>query len=157
MKAIAKMVGEFSQENIATIEKNKGWNGTIDGVEISLTMEDFELSAQDIPGWAVASEGDITVALDTTISETLQQEGIARELINRVQNLRKDSGLDVTDKIILLVDTNSEIQTAIEQNKAYVANEVLAAEIAFKTLNGTATEVDLVDEKDAKIAIEKAN
>ena len=156
MKAIAALVGQFTQDDIAAVESNKGWNGEIEGVAIALDMADFEIVAQDIPGWLVASEGGITVALDITITEELKSEGIARELINRVQNLRKDSGLEVTDKIVLSIDTTSEIKTAIEANQSYVAAEVLAANIVFETLNADATAADLVEEGDAKIAIAKA-
>ena len=98
----------------------------------------------------------ITVALDSTITEELKQEGIARELINRVQNLRKDSGLEVTDKIVLKIDTTEEIQQAISANDVYVCNEVLAVNILFELLNGDALNIDLEQEADAKIAISLA-
>src|SRR5690606_31280972 len=126
MKAISAMVAQFTQDDIAAVEANKGWKGEIDGVAVELDMADFEILAQDIPGWLVSSEDGITVALDATITEELKQEGIARELINRVQNLRKDSGLEVTDKIILKIETTEEIKIAVEANKSYVCNEVLA-------------------------------
>ena len=153
MKAIAAMVGGFTADDIATIEKNVGWKGDIEGTVIELDLNDFEILAQDIPGWLVSTEGNITVALDITISEELKAEGIARELVNRVQNLRKDSGLEVTDKIRLTVDCASEIQSAIAQNEGYVCNEVLATEIAFGSLGNEALLVDLVEEGDAKIGL----
>ncbi len=153
MKAIAAMVSCFTADDIATIEKNAGWKGDIDGTTIELDLNDFEILAQDIPGWLVSTEGNITVALDITISEELKAEGIARELVNRVQNLRKDSGLEVTDKIRLTVDCASEIQSAIAQNEGYVCNEVLATEIAFGSLGNEALLVDLVEEGDAKIGL----
>jgi isoleucyl-tRNA synthetase len=153
MKAIAAMVGGFTADDIATIEKNGGWKGDIEGTTIELDLNDFEILAQDIPGWLVSTEGNITVALDITISEELKAEGIARELVNRVQNLRKDSGLEVTDKIRLTVDCASEIQSAIAQNEGYVCNEVLATEIAFGSLGNEALLVDLVEEGDAKIGL----
>lgn len=155
MKAIAAMVSQFSQEDITAVETNKGWKGSVEGLEISLDLIDFEIVAQDIPGWLVSSEDGITVALDSTITEELKQEGIARELINRVQNLRKDSGLEVTDKIVLKVDTTETIRQAIAANRVYVCNEVLAVDIAFESLNGDATSIDLEKESDAKIAIVK--
>ncbi len=156
MKAIAALVAQFNQDDIAAVESNKGWNGEIEGTTIALDMQDFEIVAQDIPGWLVASEGGITVALDITITDELKNEGIARELINRVQNLRKDSGLEVTDKIVLTIDTTEAIQAAISTNNAYVSSEVLAAEIRFSTLSNDATSADLVEEGDAKIALQKA-
>jgi isoleucyl-tRNA synthetase len=153
MKAIATMVSGFTSDDIAAVEKNGGWNGEIEGTEIALDLNDFEILAQDIPGWLVSTEGNITVALDITITEELKAEGIARELVNRVQNLRKDSGLEVTDKIRLTVECATEIQSAIAQNEGYVCNEVLATEITFGPLGDDALSVDLVEEGDAKIGL----
>ena len=156
MKAIASMVAQLTNDQIAEIEKNNGWKGDVEGEHIELELSDFEIAAQDIPGWLVATEGTLTVALDITISETLKAEGIARELINRVQNLRKDSGLEVTDRILLKVDTNELVQQAIRDNKEYVCNEVLANEISFETLGADALTTDLEMEGDAKIGLSKA-
>lgn len=156
MKAIASLVGQFSQDDIAAVEGNKGWTGTIEGVEVTLDLGDFEIVAQDIPGWLVSSEDGITVALDSTITEDLKQEGIARELINRVQNLRKDSGLEVTDKIVLKIDTSEAIKHALTVNKIYICNEVLAVDIQFEALNGEALSIDLEQEADARITLTKS-
>lgn len=155
MKAIAALVTQFTPEDITAVEANKGWNGNIEGTEVALDLGDFEIVAQDIPGWLVSSEDGITVALDSTLTEELKQEGIARELINRVQNLRKDSGLEVTDKIVLKIDASNEIQQAVSLNKLYVCNEVLAVDILFESLNGEALSIDLEQEADAKISIQK--
>ncbi|MEN9442482.1 MAG: hypothetical protein RLZ33_2559, partial [Bacteroidota bacterium] len=156
MKAIAAMVAQLSNDQIGEIEANNGWNGEIDGEQISLDLGDFEIAAQDIPGWLVATEGGLTVALDITISETLKAEGIARELINRVQNLRKDSGLEVTDRILLKVDTNEFVKQAIQDNQEYVCNEVLANGISFENLGAEALLTDLEAAGDAKIGLSKA-
>lgn len=156
MKAIAEIVGTMSSDDISTVEANNGWKGMIDGLDIELDMQDFEIVAQDIPGWLVASENGLTVALDITISETLKSEGIARELVNRVQNLRKDSGLEVTDRIVLKIDTNELVQKAISMNKEYVCTEVLANDVEFTSLNGDALLTDLAEENDTKIGLEKA-
>jgi isoleucyl-tRNA synthetase len=156
MKAIATLVAGFTQEDIASIESTNAWSGEIEGTEINLDGGDFEIIAQDIPGWLVSSENGITVALDITLTEELRQEGIARELINRVQNLRKDSGLEVTDKINLFVECSSELQNAIQKNGEYVCNEVLANNIQFETLGTDSLIIDLVEEGDAKIALKKA-
>jgi isoleucyl-tRNA synthetase len=153
MKAIAALVGKMTTEDISDIEKKQGWTGDIDGENVVLDINDFEILAQDIPGWLVSTEGGLTVALDSTITEELKAEGIARELVNRVQNLRKDSGLEVTDKIRLTVECANEIQTAIAQNEEYVCNEVLATEISFGSFDGEALIVDLVEEGDAKIGL----
>lgn len=156
MKAIAAMVAELSQEGIAAIETNAGWSGMIMDDHIELTAEDFEIRAEDIPGWLVASESGITVALDNTITDELRNEGIARELINRVQNLRKDSGLEVTDRIILTLESSEEIREAILRNQDYVCNEVLATEISFGSVAANPQVIDLVEEGDAKIGLVKA-
>jgi isoleucyl-tRNA synthetase len=155
MKSIAALVGKMTADDIANVEKNQGWSGDINGENIVLDLNDFEILAQDIPGWLVSTEGGLTVALDITISEELKSEGIARELVNRVQNLRKDSGLEVTDKIRLTIECASEIQVAIAQNEEYVCNEVLATEISFGSFDGEALVVDLVEEGDAKIGLVK--
>ena len=156
MKAIAGMVAQLSSDDIAAIEINKGWTGEINGESISLDATDFTIVAQDIPGWLVSSEGNLTVALDVTLSADLKAEGIARELVNRVQNLRKDSGLEVTDRILLKVETNEEIRKAIETNSSYICNEVLANDVLFTTLDNAALVTDLVESEDTKITLEKA-
>ncbi|MBK7130973.1 MAG: isoleucine--tRNA ligase [Crocinitomicaceae bacterium] len=135
MKAITELAKNWTNADIQKIESQNGWNGTIDGAEIILEMEDFEITTDDIPGWLVASEGRMTVALDVTLTDELKREGIAREIINRVQNLRKDSGLEVNDRIHLTIDTNDLVRQAIESNKEYICNEVLAKEIAFGKLD----------------------
>lgn len=155
MKSIAALVGKMQADDIAKIESNSGWKGDIDGTKIELDLADFEILAQDIPGWLVSSEGNLTVALDVTISESLRAEGIARELVNRVQNLRKDSGLEVTDRILLKVETNELIREAIQANKEYVCNEILANEIVFETLDSSALITDIEADGDAKLALVK--
>jgi len=143
MKAIANLVATWSQEDIAKIEQTQAWSGEIDGTAIDLVLEDFEIQAEDIPGWLVASEGGITVALDITINEALRQEGLAREFVNRIQNLRKDSGFEVTDKIRIRYQANAEIQAAIEANLEYIKNEVLANEIVMGSVeNGVSLEIE---------------
>jgi isoleucyl-tRNA synthetase len=155
MKAIAAMTAALGQAEIASIEQTGEWRKTVDGADVELTAEDFEIRAEDIPGWTVASEGGITVALDTTITDELRNEGIARELVNRVQNLRKDAGLEVTDRIRLVLETSSEIQRAVAENKSFVCDEVLANDISFGSL-GDAQQIDLMEEGDTKISLEKA-
>ena len=155
MKAISVIVSQMTTDDIAKIESNEGWKGAIDGESITLELEDFEIVAQDIPGWLVSVEGGLTVALDITISEELRAEGIARELVNRVQNLRKDSGLEITDRILLKVDTNDLIQRAIKANQEYVCNEVLANEIIFEALGQEALMTDLENEGDARLSLVK--
>jgi isoleucyl-tRNA synthetase len=155
MKAIAVVVGGFTQDDIAQVEKNNGWKGEVEGVSVTLDASDFDIAAQDIPGWLVASESGLTVALDITISETLKSEGIAREIVNRVQNLRKDNGLDVTDRIILSIETSENIQAATTSNKAYICAEVLAEDIVFTTLSTDAFVTEIEEEGDTKMALKK--
>lgn len=151
MKSIANLVSQMKSDDIAQIEATGSWNGVVDGESILLELGDFEISAQDIPGWLVASEGNLTVALDITITDNLRSEGIARELVNRVQNLRKDSGLEVTDRIILKIETGEEIQKAIASNMDYVCTEVLANAIYFESLEEVSLITDLESESDTKI------
>jgi len=154
MKAIAAMINAMDQSAIAAYEASGGWTGEIDGETIVLDIHDAEITAQDIPGWLVATEGGITVALDITITHVLKAEGIARELVNRVQNLRKDSGLEVTDRIVLSVNTQEHLQAAILANKNYICNEVLADDIVFENRSG-AFVTDLEIEGDTQIDLVK--
>jgi len=156
MKVIAGIVAGFSQDDIATIEQNNGWSGSIEGAEINLDLADFEINAQDIPGWLVASESGLTVALDITISESLKSEGVAREIVNRVQNLRKDSGLDVTDRIVLSIETSAFVQAATAANKDYICAEVLADDIVFTSVSAEALLTDIEIERDTKIELVKS-
>ena len=129
MKQIAAFVNQMQQEDIAAIEKDGKVNADIDGQSVELSLEDVEIMSEDIPGWLVASEGRLTVALDIHINEELKQEGIAREFVNRIQNIRKDSGFDVTDKIVLKIQKNDAINDAVINFKDYIAAQTLAEEI----------------------------
>ncbi len=129
MKAIAAIVNSMTSDDIAEFEKEEKYVITVDQEEITLLLEDVEILSEDIPGWLVANEGRLTVALDISISEELRQEGIARELINRIQNLRKESGLDVTDKISLSIQKHDDINDAVAKFKDYIGTQVLAAEV----------------------------
>lgn len=155
MKAISVLTADFSQQEIAQIEVNKGWKGDVLGTMIELEADDFEIRAEEIPGWSVATENGITVALDTAISESLRNEGIAREVINRLQNLRKDAGFEVTDRIQITLDCSAEIRFAIEKNNQYICDEVLANGIEFKSLDDSTTRIDILEEGDTKIVLER--
>ena len=121
----------------------------LDGKMINLELSDVEISSKDIEGWLVANEGSITVALDVTISEELRKEGIARELINRIQNARKDSGLDVTDRIKLTVLKSEDLEESINKNKEYIMSETLTDELVFvdQLIDGTAIDFDTIESK----------
>ncbi len=155
MKSIAQLIAGWTTEDIAALESKGHWNGKVNGDDIVLDLSDFVINTKDIPGWLVANEEGLTVALDISISEALKSEGIARELVNRVQNLRKEKGLEVTDRISLLLDTNEVIQDAIERNKRYVADEVLASDISFEKLTGEIHLETIEAENDLKISLEK--
>ncbi|MFT7345412.1 MAG: isoleucyl-tRNA synthetase, partial [Lentimonas sp.] len=155
MKAIAGLVAKFGQEDITAIEKNNGWSGDLDGTSIELNREDFEISAQEIPGWLVATEGSYTVAMDVTISDELKQEGLARELVNRVQNFRKESGFEITDRINVTIDCQDSLKAAIEKNSDFICNEVLANQIEFGPLDNNALIADIETEGDTKLMLQK--
>jgi isoleucyl-tRNA synthetase len=154
MKAISALVQQFNQNDIAQIEQNQSWRGQIEGEEITLDITDFEIQAQDIPGWLVANENGLTVALDVTISAELKAEGLAREVVNRIQNLRKESAFDVTDRITVKIDTTAAIQAAITAHKAYICTEVLANDIIFEPLTSPKTE-EIEAEADTAIQLSK--
>ena len=154
MRFIASEVGKFTQEDINKIEKTGNISFEINGKNIILGAEDVEISSKDIEGWLVANEGGLTVALDVTLTGDLRKEGVARELINRVQNTRKDSGLEVTDKIKLTVLKFNNLQQAITDNKEYIMSETLTSEMVFvdELNDGTDIEFDAIK---SKILIEK--
>lgn len=131
MKQIAGTINKMSQEDIARFEKEEKYALSINEQEVELLIDDVEIISEDIPGWLVANEGALTVALDITITDNLRQEGIAREFINRIQNFRKDYGLDVTDKIKLKIQKHDLINSAIENNKEYIASQTLATNLSL--------------------------
>ncbi|PCI97123.1 MAG: isoleucine--tRNA ligase [Flavobacteriales bacterium] len=159
MKQIAAAVNQFGADEIAELESKDSKNLTIEGQEVLLELADVEISTQDIPGWLVQSEGGITVALDIILSDELREEGMAREFVNRIQNLRKDSGLEVTDKIHLKILKHEQINEAINKNKNYICSETLAGKLdlvdEMKQNNGIT--VELEDKVRTKISIEKLN
>jgi isoleucyl-tRNA synthetase len=157
MKQIAGIFAGFSQEDIRSFEKNKGTQLQINGQEVVLELTDAEILTEDIPGWMVSTQDLLTVALDITITPQLADEGLARELINRVQNLRKDQGLEVTDKIILTIENNSSVRSAVEQFKDYICSETLAL-LKWTDANTEVqlTEVELIDNMNVKLNIHKA-
>lgn len=129
MKAIAVAISAFDQEDIMKLEKENSFCINSDGNKIEISTDDVLISSQDIPGLLVANNKGMTVALDVSINEKLKEEGIARELINRIQNMRKDAGLEVTDRIILSIARNDKIDSAIASNKTYICGETLADDI----------------------------
>ena len=154
MGLIAKEIQSFSQEQINELDKAGELTITSSGKSITLTVEDVEISSQDIPGWLVANSNGITVALDITISEELRKEGIARELVNRIQNIRKDSGFEVTDKIKVQILKNDSIEQAVLANESYIKSETLTNELIFVSEINNGTEIEF-DELKTTILISK--
>lgn len=132
MKQIAAAIQAFSQEQINRLEQDKHMQLNIEGEAVELMMEDVEIFTEDIPGWVVANEGLLTVALDITITDALKEEGIARELINRIQNIRKDENFEVTDKIMIQVEEHESVMGAIQNYLPYICAETLAE--SFETV-----------------------
>ena len=154
MKQIQAYFTNMSQDEIHAFEKNNGTHLNVDGVDVVLTLEDALISTQDIPGWAVTSQDDLTVALDMTITDELMQEGLAREIVNRVQNLRKTGGFEVTDRIELLIEKNDKINTAVAKYGDYICNETLATITEVDALDGVEAE-ELVEGVNMKLKIQK--
>ena len=157
MKSISAAINGMSQEDIALFEKEQSFTLNVDGKEIALTLDDVEILSEDIPGWLVASEGRLTVALDINITDELKEEGIAREFINRIQNLRKESGLDVTDKIILKIKKHDAINSAINKFNDYIATQTLAEKILLveKCNENTAKSVEVDEGVETFMSLEK--
>ncbi|MFK7811619.1 MAG: isoleucine--tRNA ligase [Maribacter sp.] len=154
MKLIAAEVAKLGQEDIQKIEQEGEISIQINNNSIKLQLLDVEISSQDIEGWLVASSGSITVALDVTINENLRKEGIARELINRIQNMRKDSGFEVTDKIDIKLLKDGFVEVAVADNLNYIKTETLTAELNFEEKLDVGTEIAF-DEVNTKLFIEK--
>ena len=144
MGLISKEIQGFSPEQINELDSKGSLMIEIAGKSINLSLEDVEISSQDIPGWLVANANGITVALDITITDELRKEGIARELVNRIQNIRKDSGLEVTDKIKVELQKNGILEEAILSNEDYIKSETLTERLVFvdQVINGTEIEFD---------------
>ena len=156
MKQIAALVATFDQQRIAEIETSEKLMLEVAGEQLEVTREDFEITSEDMPGWLVASEGKLTVALDITVTDELRREGVARELINRIQNLRKDSGLEVTDKIAVEVEALDELSDSLAVFGDYVAQQVLAVEIkAVAEPAGEFAATTDLDEKPLRIALSR--
>mgnify|MGYP001201448794 FL=1 len=154
MRFIAAEIQKFTKEDINKIEKDKSISIKVNEKNITLDITDVEISSKDIEGWLVANEGALTVALDVTITEELRKEGVARELVNRIQNARKDSGLEVTDTIKLTVLNFENLQSSINENKDYIMSETLTKELVFveELSNGTEIAFDTIK---SSILIEK--
>ena len=154
MKLIASAVAGFSADDIKNIEQNGELDIKIGEKSVTLGLEDVEITSQDIEGWLVANEGALTVALDVTINEDLRKEGIARELVNRIQNLRKDSGFEVTDRIDVQLQKDDQVVEAISSNEAYIKSETLTEELQIMDTLNNGIEI-VFDDVNTKLFIKK--
>lgn len=155
MKEIAALITLFTQDQIAEIEHKGMAELTLADRTVTVDLSDVEIATEDMPGWLVANEGTLTIALDVTITEELRQEGIARELVNRIQNIRKSSGYEIVDKInVRILSTDAIINEAVENYNAYISTQTLAKSIIVVDELADAIELDF-DEYVVKIAVEK--
>jgi isoleucyl-tRNA synthetase len=156
MKEISNVISVLTPVEIAAFELNGNHPCVVSGNQIVLTTEDVEIISEDIPGWQVANEGKLTVALDITVSDELRYEGIAREFVNRIQNIRKETGFDVTDKITVLIEDLETVHEAVKRYSAYIGSQTLATEVTLmKNISGeNITEVD-IDEVVVKVVVKK--
>jgi isoleucyl-tRNA synthetase len=155
MKCVAAMLQELSQEGIAELEKNGQYVLNIGDQQVVVEKCDVEIQSEDIPGWLVASNDNLTIALDVTITEELRQEGVAREFVNRIQNIRKANGYDITDKILVKIEKLDAVNAAVEAFGDYISSQTLANEIILVDKIDNATELDFDDYK-VNIFVEKA-
>jgi isoleucyl-tRNA synthetase len=154
MKLITPLINSMDQDAIAAFEASGTHEISLDGVETALTLEDVEISSQDIPGWLVATEDSLTVALDITITDELRNEGFARDLVNRIQNLRKDNGLEVQDKIKITFQSDSVLLTkAMDTFGDYIQRETQAVSVSYSDQNANLTSLD-IDGVQVSIAID---
>jgi len=157
MKQLASALSGITQSQIEEFERNRALTIMIEGVQVDLTEGDLEVITEDIPGWVIASSGNLTIALDITVTDELREEGLARELVNRIQNIRKDKGFEVTDKIILQIEKNEALNGAINRNNDYICSETLAISLELKESIEPSSRivVDLADEIQAAINVVK--
>ena len=156
MKAANQAISSMSNAEIAAVEKAGGYTLVVEGESYALTLEDFEISTEDIPGWLVASDGDLDVALDVTITPALRAEGMARELVNRIQNIRKDKDFNVTDRIRVTLQRHEAVAPAVEQFGDYIKNEVLAEQLELVEEAPNGETIELPEEVVVSVAVRKS-
>ncbi len=159
MKQLSGAIAGFGQKEIAAIEQEGVLDVELGNQKIAITREDVEIVTEDIPGWIVATEGQMTIALDIEVTEELRQEGLAREFINKIQNLRKDSEFEVTDRIAVKIERHSEINDAVYNHKSYICAQTLAVDLQLVDglEDASAREVEISKDVSVKISIERQN
>jgi isoleucyl-tRNA synthetase len=143
MKSLAAALNDLAQEQIAALEQSGKVSFDLEGTTVEILTSDVEIISEDMPGWNVASEGRVTVALDIQISEDLKREGTARELIKRIQNQRKSAGFEITDRIIVVLESNPETDEAVRQFNNYIADQVLAVSLTVGEVAADAVTFDM--------------
>jgi isoleucyl-tRNA synthetase len=156
MKEISNAITSFTPQEIVAFENNGNHTAVISGQQIVLNTEDVEIISEDIPGWQVANDGKLTVALDITVSDDLRYEGIAREFVNRIQNIRKENGFDVTDKITVLIEDHDFVREAVSRHASYIGSQTLATVVNLVTsLTGNNVREVEIDEIEVKVSVTK--
>jgi len=145
----------FGNHEISEIERNGKYTLALPTGDVELAPEDVEIITEDMPGWLVANEGKLTVALDITVTDALVREGIARELVNRIQNIRKSNGYEIVDKILVEIESRDEIKAAVEEYANYIASQTLASSVVLVADVKDATELEF-DEYNVKVTVKKA-
>jgi isoleucyl-tRNA synthetase len=156
MKEISAAVSALTQPEINSFENNGNFSFSINSNAVELTLDDVEIISEDIPGWQVANDGRLTVALDITVTDDLKYEGIAREFVNRIQNIRKESGFDVTDKITVLIEDLDLIREAVNRHSSYIGSQTLATAVSVvpSVTDSNVREID-IDEVIVRISVKK--
>jgi isoleucyl-tRNA synthetase len=144
MKAVSTMLGQLTQEDIRSMEANGQIHLSVDGTDVEILSAEVDIQSEDVPGWMVASKGGLTVALDIQVSEELELEGNARELVNRIQKIRKDSGFELTDRIQVNLSYVDKLSSTITKYKDYICAEILAdgLDVDANLTDGTDVEVN---------------
>ncbi|MBP7731619.1 MAG: isoleucine--tRNA ligase [Bacteroidales bacterium] len=157
LKEITSALADMSQEDIISFEATGRKSLNINGTPVELTLDDVEIISEDIPGWQVATDGKLTVALDITVTDELKYEGIAREFVNRIQNLRKESGFDVTDKIKVFIEDNDFVREAVKRHSSYIGSQTLAKDISLvpSLQSSNVREID-IDDVTVKVEVAKS-
>jgi len=157
MKLIAAELATFDTEKIAHLEENGHYEFNIEDQKVEILLDDVEILTEDIPGWLISTSGQVTVALDITITEDLKDEGIARELVNRIQNIRKEKQFEVTDKISVIIEKNNNLEAAVQKNYDYICAEILAdsLDLTDKIIEDQKIQVELTEDLKTSIIIEK--
>ncbi|MCF0172646.1 MAG: isoleucine--tRNA ligase, partial [Bacteroidales bacterium] len=155
MKEIAAALADLDQHTIVEIEKAGDYTLALPSGDVCLTTEDYTIVSEDMEGWLVASEGALTVALDVTVTDSLRREGTARELVNRIQNLRKDNGFDVVDRVAVTIEALPEVRESLESFRDYLCQQTLAVEVILSERGFGGSKVEWGDDSEIEIGVAK--